>query len=78
MVEGQPYREKQLMKIISINAHEVDENLVLVSLFNSISTLVGYLMPKPSLLINSSTIWVVSDGIRRPLPFPRALVQKWM
>ena len=46
----------------------------LVSLFNGISTFVDYLIQKPSLQKNSKSI---VRGIRRFMPFPRALVRKY-
>ena len=51
----------------------------LVSLFNGISTFVGYLMPKPS-LYNSSDIIQPTVGVGRSIsiPFPRVFVWKWM
>ena len=44
----------------------------LVSLFNGISTFLGYLMPKSFSLKNSSG----TGRIRRFLPFPRVFVRK--
>ena len=43
--------------------------------FNSISTFMGYLMPKPSLEKNSSgAIQPIGRGIRGFISFPRVLV----
>ena len=55
------------------------KNMDLVSLFISISTLVGYLTPKSSLKKNLSDItYVVAWGIRSSIPFQRLLIWKWM
>ena len=49
----------------------------LVSLFNRISTFVGYLMPKPSFSKNSSdTILPIAWRITGFVPFPKVFVQK--
>ena len=49
----------------------------LVFLINGISTFVGYLMPKPFFLKNSSgTIQPIDGRIRRFIPFSRVFVQK--
>ena len=48
-----------------------------VSLFNGISTFIGYLMPKPFTLKNSiSTIYPIARRIRGIIPFPRVFAQK--
>ena len=50
----------------------------LVSLFNGISTFVGYLMPKLFSLKNSScTIEHIAGTIRGFIPFPRVYARKW-
>ena len=49
----------------------------LVSLFNHISTFVGYLMPKSSLK-NSMVLFNSLQGDKRFMPFQRVLVWKWM
>ena len=49
----------------------------LVSLFNGISTSVGYSMPKLSLLKNSNgTISPTAGRIRKFIPYQRVLVRK--
>ena len=49
----------------------------LVSLFNVISTFVGYSMPKPSFKKNSNgTIQPIAGRIRGFIPFPKVFVQK--
>ena len=42
-----------------------------------ISTLIGYLMPNPSLRDSSGTIQPITGGITGFMPFPRVLVRKW-
>ena len=50
----------------------------LISMFNGISTLVSYLMPKPFSEKNSScTIWPIAGRIRGFIPFPWVFGQKW-
>ena len=43
----------------------------MVSLFNGISTFVGYLMPKLSSENSSGTIYPIARRIRGFIPFPR-------
>ena len=50
---------------------------VLVSLFNGISTFLGYLIPKPSFKKNScGIIEPIGERIRGFMPFPKVFVQK--
>ena len=50
----------------------------LLGFFNGISSFMGYLMPKPSLLNKSDAIQLIETGIREFIPFLRVLVQKWL
>ena len=49
-----------------------------LSLFNGVSTFVGYLMPKLFSLKNSShTIYPIAGRLRGFIPFPRVFGRKW-
>ena len=65
-LDGFGYVDKNLKKEV--------ESFGLVSLFNSISNFVGYLMPKPSFKRNTSnTIKPIVGGF---IPFPGVFVRK--
>ena len=70
-----------LRKQLQLQKDILDTNnlkLRLVSLFNGISTFMGYLKPKLFLSKNSSvTIQTIAGRMRWFIPFLKVLAQKW-